>query len=172
MSDSRLLAAIRNVPDFPRPGILFRDVTPLIGDGPLFRAAIAALVAPFAADSITHVAAVESRGFLFGAAIADRLGAGLLPVRKAGKLPAECLREEYALEYGTDALELHRDACGSGARVLVVDDVLATGGTARAACALVERAGAAVVGIAVLIEIEPLGGRAAVGRRVESVIRY
>jgi adenine phosphoribosyltransferase len=170
--DARLRALVRDVPDFPKPGILFRDVTPLLADRSAFVESIAAIAAPFRDDRITHVAAIESRGFIFGAPLAIALGAGLLLVRKAGKLPAARWREEYALEYGSDALELHEDACGVAARVLVVDDVLATGGTARAACALVERGGATVAAVTVLIELSALGGRAAVGRRVESVLRY
>ena len=170
--DAGLRALIRDVPDFPRPGILFRDVTPLLAEPAAFARSIDQLALPFRDERITHVAAIESRGFIFGAPLALALGAGLVPIRKSGKLPAARWREEYALEYGTDALELHQDACGKQARVLVVDDVLATGGTARAAGALVERGGAAVVGLAVLIELVALGGRTAVARRVESVLRY
>src|SRR5688500_1776065 len=126
----RLLAALRDVPDFPRPGVVFKDIPPLLGDPELFAAATRAMAEPFAADGVTHVAAIESRGFLFGAPVAQHLGAGLIPLRKPGKLPAPAHRVEYALEYGHDAPEAHTDACGSAARVLVVDDVLATGGTA------------------------------------------
>jgi adenine phosphoribosyltransferase len=154
-------AAIRDVPDFPRPGILFRDITPLLASPGLFVRATDAMAAPFARSGITHVVAVESRGFIFGAPLAQRLDAALVPVRKPGKLPARVERHEYALEYGTDALEIHADACHARATVLVVDDVLATGGTAAAAAALVHRLGAEVVGFSFLLELGALGGRAA-----------
>jgi adenine phosphoribosyltransferase len=167
-----VLAALRDVPDFPRPGILFKDITPVLGDPALFPRTTHALADRFRGDGITHVAAIESRGFLFGAPVAQHLGAALVPLRKPGKLPARRHRVEYALEYGTDALEAHEDACSTGARVLVVDDVLATGGTAAAACQLVERTGATVVGCAFLVSLDFLPGRAALsGRRVEVVCR-
>jgi adenine phosphoribosyltransferase len=163
-------AALRDVPDFPRPGILFKDITPVLGDPALFSRVTHALAEAFRTDRVTHVAAIESRGFLIGAPVAQHLGAGLIPLRKPGKLPARRHREEYALEYGTDALEAHEDACAAGARVLVVDDVLATGGTAAAACRLVERTGATVVGCGFLLSLEFLPGRTALaGRRVEVV---
>ena len=169
----RVRAAVRDVPDFPRPGILYRDITPLLGDAPLFRDVTDALAQPYAGAGITHVAAIESRGFLFGAPVAQRLGAALVPVRKPGKLPAALVRESYALEYGSDVLEMHADAMPAGARVLVIDDVLATGGTAAAACALVERDGARVEGIALLIELGALNGRARLGgRRVTSLVTF
>jgi adenine phosphoribosyltransferase len=165
--------AIRNVPDFPRPGIGFKDITPVLGDAALFRRVTDAMALPFAHDAITHVIAIESRGFIFGAPVAQQLGAGLVPVRKPGKLPSACVREDYALEYGTDALEMHADALGATARVLVVDDVLATGGTARATCRLVERVGAVVVGLSFLLVLEFLHGRDALtGRRVETVVTF
>lgn len=167
-----VLAALRDVPDFPRPGILFKDITPVLGDPALFARTTHALADAFRAERVSHVAAIESRGFLFGAPVAQHLGAGLIPLRKPGKLPARRHREEYALEYGTDALEVHADACSAGARVLVVDDVLATGGTAAAACRLVERTGATVVGCAFLLSLDFLPGRAALsGRKVEAVCR-
>jgi len=170
---SRLRGAIRDVPDHPKPGIVFKDITPLLGDAELYREACAALAAPFAAQGVTHVVAVESRGFLFGGPVATALGGGIVPVRKPGKLPYRSTREEYALEYGTDALEMHEDALAHGARVLVVDDVLATGGTAGATVRLVERAGAVVVGCAFVIELAFLGGRSALtGRRVEVILSY
>jgi adenine phosphoribosyltransferase len=154
-----LRASIRDVPDFPSAGILFRDVTPLLGDPRLLRTSIDALVEPFAGDAITHVAGVESRGFIFGTGAALSLGAGFVPIRKRGKLPAATWSEEYALEYGTDALEVHRDACAPAARVLIVDDVLATGGTLGATIALVEQAGGVVTAVSVVIELAALGGR-------------
>ena len=170
--EAHLRSRIRDVPDHPRPGILFKDITPLLGDAGAFRAACEAMAGFFRGDGITHVVAVESRGFLFGGVIATGLGAGLVPVRKPGKLPYDRAREEYALEYGTDALEMHTDAVGSGARVVLVDDVLATGGTAAATRRLVERHGAAVVGCCFLIELGFLNGRQLLGGRVESVLSY
>jgi adenine phosphoribosyltransferase len=168
-----LKAAIRDVPDFPTPGILFKDVTPLLADATLFRRATMALAAPFAEEGITHVVAVEARGFIFGAPVAQHLEAGFIPVRKAGKLPWRTERVEYALEYGSGVLEIHRDACDRPMRVLVVDDVLATGGTAGATCALIERLGARVVGCSFLIELSFLNGRRLVAdRRVETVLTY
>jgi len=164
---------IRDVPDFPRPGILFRDITPLLADPSLFRGVTDALATLFGEEKISHVVAVESRGFIFGAPVAQALHAAFVPVRKPGKLPAATVREDYALEYGTDALEMHADAFGSAARVLVVDDVLATGGTAAATCRLVERARGQVVGCAFVLELVPLNGRAPLdGRRVESLVAY
>jgi adenine phosphoribosyltransferase len=164
---------VRDVPDFPTPGIVFKDVTPLLADATLFRHATDALAAPFAADGITHVVAVEARGFIFGAPAAQHLRAGFIPVRKAGKLPWQTERMEYALEYGTGVLEIHQDACAPGMRVVVVDDVLATGGTAAATCALIERLGAVVVGCSFLIELGFLRGRHALpGRRAEVVLHY
>ena len=164
---------IRDVPDFPKPGIVFKDITPLLADAPLFRGVTDAFAMLFAGGSVTHVVAMESRGFIFGAPVAQALGVAFVPVRKPGKLPHTTVREDYALEYGTDALEMHADALGSAGRVLVVDDVLATGGTAAATCRLVERAGGAVVGCAFLLEISPLLGRASLdGRWVESLVAY
>ncbi len=164
---------LRDVPDFPRPGIVFKDITPVLHDAAVFAAATRALARPFAADGVTHVLAIESRGFLFGAPVAQHLGAALVPVRKPGKLPRETLRETYALEYGSDSLELHADALGDGARVLVVDDVLATGGTAAATVRLAERLGSTVVGIAVVLELSYLPWRSALtGRRVEALTSF
>lgn len=156
-----LRAYVRDVPDFPSPGILFRDVTPLLGQPRALTAAIDALAAPWfdAPEGVTKVAAIESRGFLFGVGVAERLGVGFVPVRKPGKLPWERLREEYALEYGTDAVEVHTDSVAAHDRVLVIDDVLATGGTAAAAGALLRRAGAAVCGFGFLVELPVLAGR-------------
>src|ERR1051325_6620645 len=142
----RLDRLIRDVPDFPKPGILFKDITPLLGDADALRDATTAMAAPFKKDKIDHVAGIESRGFILGAIVARDLGVGFIPVRKPNKLPAAKTSIEYALEYGTDKLEVHTDACGHPDRVLIVDDVLATGGTARASCELIERLGAVVVG--------------------------
>ena len=170
--DARLRARIRDVPDFPKPGILFKDITPLLGDPEALREACGAMADAWRSAGVTHVVAVESRGFLFGGPVAIGLGAGLVPVRKPGKLPYLCTREEYALEYGTDALEMHSDAVGAGSRVVIIDDVLATGGTAAATKRLVERHGAEVVGCGFLIELGFLNGRQALGTRVESVLTY
>lgn len=171
--ERRLRALIRDVPDFPKPGIVFKDITPLLGDGAAFRAACEALAEPYRQEAITHVAAIESRGFIFGAPVAQMLGAGFVPVRKVGKLPSTTSRVEYALEYGTDALEVHLDACPPPARVLVVDDVLATGGTAEATCRLVEQIGGEVVGCAFVIALDFLGGAARLtGRRTGALVHY
>jgi adenine phosphoribosyltransferase len=155
-----LHGALRTVSDFPEPGVQFKDITPILADPALLRTAVRALAAPYAAMGVTKVLGVESRGFLFGTPMADWLGAGFVLARKPGKLPAETLREEYALEYGADAVEIHADALGPGDRVLIHDDVIATGGTASAAARLVERVGAEAVGFAFLIELAALGGRA------------
>jgi adenine phosphoribosyltransferase len=164
---------IRDIPDYPKPGIVFKDITPLLADAKAFAAATDAMAAPFADAGITHVVAVESRGFILGGPIATKLGAGFVPVRKPGKLPSVTKREEYELEYGTDALEIHADACGAEACVLVVDDVLATGGTAAATCRLVEAIGAKVVGLSFLITLSFLPGMEKLnGRRVARVIEY
>jgi adenine phosphoribosyltransferase len=164
---------VRDVPDYPKPGIIFKDITPLLGSTEAFRAACDAMATGFAGDGVTHVAAIESRGFLFGAPIAMSLGAGMVPIRKRGKLPYEAEYEEYELEYGTDALEMHIDALTPGARVLVVDDVLATGGTASAACRLIERLEGTVVGCAFLIQLAFLNGTKKLSeRRVTSLITY
>ena len=169
----RLTAAIRDIPDFPRPGIVFKDITPVLLDATLFREATEAMAAPFAREGIKHVIAIESRGFILGAPVAQILGAGFVPFRKPGKLPHVVERIEYALEYGVDALECHRDAVREGDAVLVVDDVLATGGTAAAACSLAEALGAEVTGCSFLIELAFLNGRGKLGgRRSEALIRY
>ncbi|MBM4193252.1 MAG: adenine phosphoribosyltransferase [Gemmatimonadetes bacterium] len=163
-------ALIRDVPDFPKRGILFRDITPLLADSAAFRAATEAMADAFRAHHISHVVGIESRGFLLGTPISLALDASFVPMRKPGKLPAAVVKESYALEYGTDALEMHADAVKVGARVLVVDDVLATGGTAAAACRLIERCGATVIGCSFLIELSALGGRAALGGRPSAAL--
>ncbi len=154
-----LKKTIRSIPDFPKKGIVFRDITTLLNNPAAFRETIDLLTARYAAERIARVVSVESRGFVLGAPLAYNLGAGFVPVRKPGKLPGTTLREEYALEYGTDAVEIHKDAIAPGDRVLVVDDLLATGGTAEAACRLVERLGGVIVGVAFLIELSFLNGR-------------
>jgi adenine phosphoribosyltransferase len=172
---SRLKRTIRDVPDFPKPGIIFKDITPLLADASLFRDATEAMAKPFERDGITHVVAIESRGFILGAPVAQLLRAGFVPVRKKGKLPAKTEIEEYALEYGTDQLEIHADACDwvRRPRVLIVDDVLATGGTAEATCRLVERLGADVAGFSFLIALGFLPGLERLrGRRVRALVTY
>ena len=158
--DQRVRAALRPIKDYPKPGILFQDITPVLGDAVLLRDVIAGMAEPFAARGVTHVVGIEARGFILGGAVATTLAAGFVPVRKPGKLPWERVKEEYALEYGTDALECHRDGLPEGSRVLVVDDVLATGGTARAAGDLARKVGAEVLGWSFLLEIAFLKGRA------------
>lgn len=153
-----LRSVIRTIPDHPRPGILFRDITPLLGNAEAFAAAVEALAAPFADAGIEQVAAIEARGFVFGGAVAVRLGCGFIPLRKAGKLPHQTIAVEYALEYGADRVEMHVDACAPGQRVLLVDDLIATGGTAEAGLQLVRRAGAEVVAAAFVIDLPDLGG--------------
>ena len=160
----RLEALIRPVPDFPSPGVMFRDITPLLADASTFAQAIALLAQPWRDARIDAVCAVEARGFIFGAALATALDAGFVPLRKPGKLPPPVASVDYALEYGRDRLEARADALHHHERVLIADDVLATGGTLCAARALVERLGAQVVGASVLIELDALGGRAAWGR--------
>ncbi|MFF2372445.1 adenine phosphoribosyltransferase [Agromyces sp. NPDC058110] len=166
-------AHLATIPDFPEPGVLFRDLTPVFANGPAFHALSEALTAPFA-DRFDVLAGVEARGFLLAGAASVLSGAGVLPVRKAGKLPRKVLTEEYALEYGTAALEVHEGELPPGTRVLVVDDVLATGGTVGAAARLIERAGWEVAGVAVAIELVDLGGREALGDRYEvySLLQY
>ena len=164
---------IRHVPDFPKPGILFYDITTLLRDRTGFRQAVECLAAPYRQAPVDVVAGIESRGFIFGAAVADRLGTGFVPVRKPGKLPSRIVRAEYKLEYGTDALEMHEDAVERGQRVLVVDDLLATGGTALATVDLITQGGGVVHGLAFLIELEALGGRARLtDQHVFAALRY
>lgn len=168
-----LKAKIRHVPDFPKAGILFYDITTLLRDPQGFSSAIDSLAIPYESAGIDLVVGIESRGFIIGGAVADRIGAGFSPVRKPGKLPSTTVRESYALEYGNDALEMHDDAVSPGQRVLIVDDLIATGGTAKATAALVRRLGGTVHGLAFLIELEALNGRAQLeGEQVFSVIKY
>jgi adenine phosphoribosyltransferase len=168
-----LRTKIRHVPDFPKPGILFYDITTLLSDAQGFSDVIGALAAPFAHEKIDHVVGIESRGFILGAAVANQLRTGFVPIRKPGKLPSKTHREDYALEYGFDGLEIHQDAVSNGQRVLIVDDVLATGGTAKAAAALVRRIGGVVVGVAFLIELTALQGRGKLaGEAMYSVLQY
>jgi adenine phosphoribosyltransferase len=155
-----LLRHIRDVEDFPEPGVVFKDITPLLADGPGFRAAVDAMAEPHVGAGVDHVVGVEARGFLFAGPVAYRLGAGCIPLRKPGKLPYETVEHTYDLEYGTDTLAAHVDAVGEGDRVLLVDDVLATGGTARAACDLIAGLGGVIVGCQFLLELGFLDGRA------------
>lgn len=150
---------IRVIPDFPKPGIQFRDITPVLSDPEALSTGIVALADPFRDQRVTHVAGMEARGFIFGTLVARELGVGFVPLRKPGKLPYEVHRVDYALEYGTAGLEVHSDAVTQGDRILIVDDLLATGGTAQAACQLIEKLGAEIVACAFLIELEGLGGK-------------
>lgn len=169
----RLRALVRDVPDFPKPGILFKDITPLLADGPALRDATRAMADPYRGARVEKVAGIESRGFILGACVARELGVGFVPIRKPNKLPARKASIEYALEYGTDTLEVHHDAMEPPPRVLIVDDVLATGGTARATCDLLERLGADIVGLSFLMVLEFLDGRTRLpGRRLEHLLAY
>jgi adenine phosphoribosyltransferase len=173
MTPDELRAKIREIPDFPKPGILFYDITTLLKDPPAYRAAIDAMLAPYAGQRIDIVVGMESRGFIFSAPMAYNLGAGLVPVRKLGKLPAETISVEYALEYGSNTLEVHRDAIEPGQRVLIVDDLLATGGTVRGTVELVQRLRGEIVGLAFLVELTFLKGRERLADLdVSAVIRY
>ncbi|RRR69087.1 MAG: adenine phosphoribosyltransferase [Candidatus Viridilinea halotolerans] len=168
-----LASLVRNIPDFPQPGIQFKDITTLIGNGPAFQQVIDSLVERYSAMEIDAVVGVESRGFIFGAPLALRLGVGLVPVRKPGKLPADTFQIEYSLEYGTNKLEIHRDAFTPGARVVVIDDLLATGGTIEATAKLVEQAGGSIVEMAFVIELAFLNGREKLApHSVFSLIQY
>ena len=164
---------VRDIDDYPVPGVTFRDITPLVGDAEGFQTAIHELVLRFDHIPVDRVLGMEARGFIIAAPVAYRIGAGFVPVRKAGKLPWAVVREEYQLEYGTDKLEMHRDAIHPGERVLIIDDVLATGGTAAATCRLVEELGGIVVGLGFLLEIAALKGREKLGdRMIESLAVY
>ncbi len=171
--DLNLADYIRDIPDFPKPGILFRDITPLVGTPAAFRRAVVDMASPFRQEGIDVVAAAEARGFLFAAPVALELNASLVPIRKPGKLPSKTLSHTYELEYGSDTLQIHSDAMKPGAKVLIVDDLLATGGTIDACCQLVEKAGGVVVGCAFLIELTGLNGARCIDRyRTISLIKY
>ena len=173
MTMNELKTRIRHVPDFPKAGILFYDVTTLLRDPDGFKLAIDAMSEPYRGTGISLVVGIESRGFILGAAVADRIGAGFVPVRKVGKLPSRTIRVSYDLEYGSDSLEMHSDAVEPGQKVLIVDDLLATGGTARATVDLVKKLGGDVAGVAVLIELADLNGRDRLkGERVQAVLTY
>ena len=159
MISEELKAKIRNIPDFPKKGILFRDISTLLKDGSAFKKAVSSLAQPYRGQKIDMIVAVEARGFIFGAALAYELGTGIVPIRKKGKLPAETINVTYQLEYGEDTLEIHKDAIKPQAQVLVVDDLLATGGTTLAAIELVKKLGGKIAGIAFLIELSDLKGR-------------
>ena len=171
LDTAAMMALVRDVPDFPQAGIIFRDITPLLGNGAALRAAVDALAGLY--QEIDSVIGIESRGFILGAPVAYALGVGMVPVRKLGRLPRPTERADYALEYGTNTVEIHADALRPGERVLIIDDVLATGGTAAATAELVERLGGEVAGIAVLIELADLSGRDRLaGYHVTSLLQY
>ena len=175
VAHAAIKALIRTIPDYPKPGILFRDVTTLLSDGPGFRAAIDALVEPHRGARIAKIAAIEARGFIVGGAMADRLGAGFVPLRKRGKLPHTVVGVDYELEYGVDRVEVHADAIEAGDRILVVDDLIATGGTALAAIALIEQLGGVVCGVAAIIDLPDLGGSdriRALGQEVHALCAF
>ncbi len=171
MSRERIAAAIRDIPDFPKPGIVFKDIMPVLRDAELFRAAVQLIAEPWRQAGLAAVAAVDARGFIFGGALAYELGIGFVPVRKAGKLPWTTVAADYELEYGTATVEMHADGVRPGERVLLVDDLLATGGTAKAAISLIEKLGGVVVGIEFMVELCFLGGRQALaGYPVRSLV--
>ena len=170
---ARAKRLIRDVPNFPKAGILFRDVTPLLASHQALTDVVDALAEKWPAGSVDAVAGIESRGFIFGTALALKLGVGFIPIRKKGKLPFKTESVSYGLEYGSDQLEIHVDACATGAKVLVCDDLLATGGTANAAVQLIERVGGTIAGFSFVVELMDLGGRSRLGRRrVEALIAY
>jgi adenine phosphoribosyltransferase len=173
MSQIDLASLVRNIPDFPMPGIQFKDITTLLRNGPAFIQVIDQLVERYRDQQIDAIAGIESRGFIFSAPLAYKLGVGLVPIRKPGKLPADTYEIEYALEYGTNKLEIHRDAFNPGDRVVVIDDLLATGGTIGAACTLIEQAGGTVAELAFVIELGFLNGREKLeGYPIHSLIQY
>jgi len=173
MEAERIKALIREVADFPQPGISFKDLTTLWQNPEGLKGAIEAMTQPFVGDDIELVVGIESRGFILGAPLALGLGCGFVPVRKPGKLPAACLRQEYELEYGTDAVEIHQDAVGPGQQVLIVDDLLATGGTMAATCKLIDQLGGEIAGLSFLVELAFLNGRERLGdHRIETVVQY
>lgn len=157
---TELKSLVRTIPDYPKPGILFRDVTTLLGDAQGFKAAIAQMAEPWRNRPVDSVAGIEARGFILGGAIADRLGCGFIPIRKKGKLPWKTIGQDYALEYGVDVIEMHEDACHEGERILIVDDLIATGGTAEAAVKLIRRSKGEVLGATFIIDLPDLGGMA------------
>ncbi|MFH2201826.1 MAG: adenine phosphoribosyltransferase [Elusimicrobiota bacterium] len=164
---------IRDIPDFPKKGIIFKDITPLLGSPQAFAAVVDRIAAHYAAAGIKKVAGIEARGFLFAGAVAKQLGAGVIPIRKKGKLPYRTLAAEYALEYGTDSVEIHEDAATAGEPVLLIDDVIATGGTAAASCELLEKTGAKIAGVCFIIELGFLKGREKLaGREIFSLLEY
>ena len=168
-----ILALIRDIPDFPSPGILFKDITPLLADYEAFNAVLDLMAAPYANSKIDYVAALDARGFIFGSAIARQLHAGFIPLRKKGKLPHKKICHSYSLEYGNNAIEIHIDAIKKADNVLIVDDLLATGGTLKAACSLIEQLGGNIAGISLLIELEFLKGRNLLeGYKIDSIIKY
>ena len=168
-----LIAKIRDIPDFPEKGVIFKDITPLLGDGHAFQGAVDGLAEPFRGRGIDAVVAIEARGYILGAPVAAQLGVGFVPVRKIGKLPWHTYRVEYSLEYGSAIVEMHRDGLQPGQRVLIIDDVLATGGTLAASAKLVQHAGASVVGMAVLIELDFLKGREALkGHEIHALVHF
>lgn len=173
MANESLEELIRNVPDFPIPGVQFKDITTLLQDGPAFRSVVDQIVERFRGERVDIVAGVESRGFIFSAPVAYELGAGLVPIRKPGKLPAETIEVAYSLEYGTNVLQMHSDAFPAGSRVLLVDDLLATGGTVAASIDLVKHLGGEIVGLAFVIELTFLDGRASLGEYpIFSLVQY
>ncbi|MBW2263800.1 MAG: adenine phosphoribosyltransferase [Deltaproteobacteria bacterium] len=176
MNDAKkiLQELVRDVPDFPKPGIVFKDITPVLGSAEGLKAAVEAMSSPWKDEKITQIVCMESRGFIFGTPMAHQLGVGMVPVRKPGKLPCKTRSAEYALEYGTDTLEIHEDALGPDDRVLIVDAPLATGGTAAATVQLVKGLGAEVIGISFLIELTFLDGRSKLTEtpRIEAVLQY
>jgi adenine phosphoribosyltransferase len=170
-----LKGLIRTIPDYPKPGIMFRDITTLLGDAQGFKAAIARMAEPFRVIPVDAVAGIEARGFILGGAVADRLGCGFVPIRKKGRLPWKTIGQEYTLEYGVDAIEVHEDAISSGERILIVDDLIATGGTAEAATKLIARSGGETVGATFVIELPELGGAkrlAALGVRSHALVSF
>jgi adenine phosphoribosyltransferase len=172
-ADAYLKSKIRSIPDFPKKGIVFRDITTLLKDPEALKRAVDMFYEQYRDHRVTKVVSVESRGFIFGAALAYRLNAGFVPIRKAGKLPGETIRQEYELEYGTDAIEIHADAIAPGDRIVIHDDLLATGGTVEAACALAERLQSEIVGISFLIELSFLNGRKRITKYpVQSLVSY
>ncbi|MEO5325736.1 adenine phosphoribosyltransferase [Mesorhizobium sp. CC13] len=173
--EQTLLSSIRTIPDYPRPGVMFRDITTLLGDARAFRRAIDELVHPHAGSKIDKIAGIEARGFILGGAIAHQMSAGFVPIRKKGKLPHETVRIAYSLEYGLDEMEMHKDAVAPGERVILVDDLIATGGTAEAAVKLLRQMGADIVAACFVIDLPDLGGRRkleALGVEVRTLIAY